>query len=450
MKNKAFEVNFDGIVGPTHNYSGLSYGNIASAKHQFSISNPRDAALQGLEKMKYLADLGIKQAVLPPQIRPHMPTLHSLGYRGSDREVLEAVSKEDPDLLLAVSSAAAMWTANAATVSPSADTADHKVHLTSANLSSKFHRSIEAQTTSKALKAIFRDEKFFVHHDPLPAGAYFADEGAANHTRLCSNYGNPGVELFVYGRRAFQPNTALPKHFPARQTLEASQAIARLHRLDPASTIFTQQHPTAIDAGAFHNDVVAVGNENVLLFHGQAFLNKETLLREIEDKTHALGKFQMIFIEVEDREISLHDAVASYLFNSQLITLPNGKMVLVAPTECLQKEHIKNYIDMLIQSPTNPISNAAYLNLRQSMQNGGGPACLRLRVALNQKEFDAINQAVVLDDALYISLKAWINKHYRDKLDPKDLADPMLLEENYRSLDELTKLLHLGPIYHFQ
>ena len=26
----AYEVNFDGLVGPTHNYAGLSYGNVAS------------------------------------------------------------------------------------------------------------------------------------------------------------------------------------------------------------------------------------------------------------------------------------------------------------------------------------------------------------------------------------------------------------------------------------
>src|SRR3954469_13600147 len=129
----AYEVNFDGLVGPTHNYAGLSYGNVASMKHKLSVSNPRQAALEGLEKMKFLASLGVKQAVLPPHERPHLQTLRRLGFSGSDADVLRTAQQRDPTLLAMVSSASTMWTANAATISPSADSEDHRAHFTPAN-----------------------------------------------------------------------------------------------------------------------------------------------------------------------------------------------------------------------------------------------------------------------------------------------------------------------------
>ncbi len=229
---KAVEVNFDGLVGPTHNYSGLSYGNVASTKSRQAISNPKEAALQGLQKMKFLTDRGIPQAVIPPQMRPHLPTLRQLGFEGNDKRVLNQAFRAAPELVYACSSAACMWTANAATISPSADTADGKLHITPANLSSKFHRSIEAQFTEKLFQTLFSNQKYFTVHPPLPQGSYFADEGAANHNRFCKSYSDSGVELFVWGRYSFKDNPSAPRKFPARQCYEASQAIVRRHRLD--------------------------------------------------------------------------------------------------------------------------------------------------------------------------------------------------------------------------
>ncbi|WP_370298967.1 N-succinylarginine dihydrolase, partial [Pontibacterium sp.] len=126
---KAFEANFDGLVGPTHNYAGLSFGNVASEKHQAEVSNPKQAAKQGLTKMKALNDLGLVQGVLAPQERPDINTLRQLGFGGSDADVLAAAAKQAPRILAACCSASSMWTANAATVSPSADTANGKVHF---------------------------------------------------------------------------------------------------------------------------------------------------------------------------------------------------------------------------------------------------------------------------------------------------------------------------------
>lgn len=444
------EVNFDGIVGLTHNYSGLSYGNVASVKHQKQPSNPKQAALQGLEKMKYLMDLGIKQAVLPPQERPHIPTLHALGFQGSDREVIHSAFEQSPEIFFSCSSASCMWAANAATMSPSSDSTDKLVHFTPANLSSKFHRSIEPEITAAVLKKIFPDPKHFIHHPILPPGTTFTDEGAANHTRFCSKANGPGVQLFVFGKRAFGQTESVSKKFPARQSYEASQTITRLHQINPGQVIFAQQNPQAIDAGVFHNDVISVGHQNVFLFHEDAFVNTDAVITELEQKIASTCNAELIKIKVTAKEVSLSDAVNSYLFNSQIVTLPNNTMQLITPSECLEVPSVKAFLDQLMLRKDHPIKSVHYFNLRESMFNGGGPACLRFRVVLNDKEIAATHPYIFLTPELYIKLQSWINRHYRDYLLPQDLADPSLLEEGRRALDELTTILHLGSLYSFQ
>lgn len=445
------EVNFDSIIGPTHNYSGLSYGNVASVENKNMISNPREAALQGLEKMKFLADLGILQGVFPPHERPHIPTLRALGFGSTSSGILTSAHEQDPELVIATSSAAYMWAANAATVCPSSDSIDNYLHFTPANLSSKFHRSIEHQTTEKILKTIFKNPIYFKHHAALPSGVHFADEGAANHSRFCKAHSNgPGVQLFIYGYHSFKPNTLSPKNFPARQSYEASRAIMRLHRLFPEKTIFMQQHPAAIDAGAFHNDVVAVANDNFFLFHEKAFVDAAFLIEEIHRKVADTCEVDMIFNQVLESQIPLKDAISSYFFNSQIVTSPSGEMAMLAPMECQENARVNKYINEMLASQDNPITQVHYLNLRQSMRNGGGPACLRLRVVMNEKELAAAHPYVFFDDRLHKKLVDWVHKHYRDRLEPKDLADPQLMMESQQALDELTKILHLGSLYSFQ
>ena len=447
--SEAFEVNFDGLVGPTHNYAGLSYGNLASQRSRASVSNPKAAALQGLAKLKRLADLGLKQAVLPPQERPHIPTLQRLGFRGNDAEVLERAQREAPVLLAASCSASSMWVANAATVSPSADAGDGRLHITPANLVSQFHRSIEPSTTAAALRAIFQDASQFVLHPPLPAGWHFSDEGAANHTRLCMGYGSAGIELFVYGRSAFDPAARGPRRFPARQTLEASQAVARLHGLRVEDTFFLQQTPNAIDAGAFHNDVVAVGNQNVLLFHAAAYAGRAAL-DAVRRRFAQVTGGELVLIEASEAQVPLADAIRAYLFNSQLVTLADGSMSLICPSECVEVESTRRYLDQLVAGGTTPIRSYTPVELRQSMNNGGGPACLRLRIVLTGDQLRHLPPGVLLTDRLHAELTAWIERHYRDELTADDLADPRLLDESRTALDRLTRILGIGPMYDFQ
>ncbi|GAB1616192.1 N-succinylarginine dihydrolase [Pseudomonas kermanshahensis] len=445
---KSYEVNFDGLVGPTHNYGGLSYGNVASQSNSQQASNPREAARQGLAKMKALADMGFKQGVLAPQERPDVAALRRLGFTGSDAEVIQRAAKQAMPLLVASCSASSMWVANAATVSPSADTADGRVHFTAANLNCKYHRSIEHPTTSRVLGAMFADDKHFAHHEALPAVAQFGDEGAANHTRFCRSYGEAGVEFFVYGRSAFDSRYPAPQKYPARQTLEASQAVVRLHGLRDDGVVYAQQNPAVIDQGVFHNDVISVGNGEVLFYHEDAFLETEAVLGQLQAKlAHKGGNFQAI--RVPRAAVAVDDAVRSYLFNSQLLSRDDGSMLLVVPEECRSNERVWAYLEQLTQQG-GPVKEVKVFDLKQSMQNGGGPACLRLRVALKESELAAVNPGVIMTAPLYDTLLQWVDKHYRDRLGEAELADPQLLVECRTALDELTQILKLGSVYPFQ
>ena len=450
---KTHEVNFDGLVGPTHNFAGLSLGNVASMTHGGTASNPRAAALQGLAKMKFLADLGLKQAVLPPHERPSLETLRAMGFAGSDAAVLTAVARHAPQLLAACSSASNMWVANAATVAPSADTADGRVHFTPANLVSKFHRSIEPPQTARTLRAIFHDEARFVVHAPVPGGQGLGDEGAANHTRFAPTHGHYGLHFFVHGHRALgAPQVkARPKKFPSRQALEAGEAVARRHELGGDNTVHAQQNPAAIDAGVFHNDVISVGNENVLFYHEQAFVATAAVVGDLRRRYAQLNPGdEFVGIRVPSCAVPLKDAVKSYLFNSQLVTIAPGEMALIAPSDCAETPRVRDFVRELIDRGTTPVQQVHYFDLKQSMRNGGGPACLRLRVVLNDAEIAALPPGLFLSDRSYQKLTAWVKKHYREKLTSADLADPALLEENRRALEELTRLLGLGRIYPFQ
>jgi succinylarginine dihydrolase len=439
------EVNFDGIVGPTHNYAGLSFGNVASAKNEGLVANPREGVLQGLQKAQHLRSLGMTQGVLPPHDRPHLATLRSLGFTGSDSKMLTDAWTSSPALVRNLMSSATMWTANAGTISPSPDTKNGKTHFTPANLAAMYHRSIEHETTGRVLQVMFPEGDHFQHHPALPGGTHMGDEGAANHNRFCSDYGDEGAALYVYGRSAFDGAKDLT--FPGRQTLEASEAIARQHGLREGRAVFVRQNPAAINAGAFHNDVVAVSNKNVFFYHEEAFEDPADMQKQMRA---AAPEIDFEFVEVPSAKVPLADAVKSYLFNSQLISPPGSdKMRLILPVEVSETASTKAYIEELLAS-NGPVGAADFLDVRQSMRNGGGPACLRLRVAVSDDQLAAMGSNSILDDALITTLQDWAGRHYRDRISGEDLGDPQLMEECFAALDELSQILKLGSVYDFQ
>ena len=433
------------MVGPTHHYAGLSQGNIASSNNAFLIANPRLAALQGIDKMRYLHRLGLKQGVLPPHKRPNLELLSALGFSGTPRQQIQKVAKQAPHLLSICYSAASMWSANTATVSPSIDAQDGKVHFTAANLISNLHRAQEAKFSKYILEHIFNHPQYFDHHSIIPESIITGDEGAANHCRLARQHGCPGVNLFVFGQYGLRASPTRPQKYHARQLFDASQAITRQHNLDQNKVVFACQNPLAIDAGVFHNDVIAVANESVLLLHEQAFVNQPQILHEL----HRKADFDITILEIQSKDISLEIAIATYLFNSQLITLNDGSMILLSPIDCRENPHTLAMIGQLIADPTNPISDVHYNDLRQSMLNGGGPACLRLRVPLTANELAMMHQGVLVNDILLDQMTDWVNQYYRDSLHVDDLEDPDLIDESFAALDKLTKIIALGNIYPF-
>jgi succinylarginine dihydrolase len=411
------EINFDGIVGPSHNYAGLSFGNVASMKHAGAVSEPRAAALQGIDKMRANLALGLSQGIFLPHPRPDRAWLAELG-----------TTIEDADGALAANalSASAMWAANAATVSPVPDTADGRTHLTIANLKTMPHRSHEWPATLAQLQVAFGNDAFAVHAPVPPA---FGDEGAANHMRLAPSHGEPGVEVFVYGVSGGA--------FPARQHIEASKAIARRHGLDQGRLVFAQQSEEAIAAGAFHNDVVAVANEHVLFAHEQAFADKAALVAALEAK---IPGFE--YVEVPASEVPLADSVGSYLFNGQLVTLPSGEMILILPTEARDTPSVWRWLETHVAG-NGPIRRIELVDVRQSMANGGGPACLRLRVVADPRTVD---RRFMADDARLDVISDVVRRHWPAQIHHEELQQPALIADIEQARSALLNALDLAQL----
>lgn len=412
------EINLDGIIGPSHNYAGLSLGNIASSSNAGAVSQPRAAALQGVEKMRANLRLGLEQGFFMPLDRPNKTWLAGLS---TDMESAE------PHIRSAAFSASAMWAANAATVSPAPDTADGRCHLSAANLLTMAHRSHEWHGTLAQLKLAFADQQHFAVHPPVPPP--FGDEGAANFMRLCPSHAEAGIEIFVYGK-AGGP-------FPARQHIESSKAIARAHRLDPARTLFVQQSEVAIAAGAFHNDVVAVANERVLFTHEQAF--------EFPDQTYAEIKRLMPDAEiviVPAARVSLADAIQSYLFNAQLVTLPDGGMALILPSEAQANERVWGWLSEMVKG-NGPIRELVPVDVRQSMANGGGPACLRLRVVADPATVD---QRFMADEPKLDAIAGVITAHWPESIAPGHLGDASLIAQVQKARSALLDTCGLSEL----
>lgn len=411
------EINFDGIIGPSHNYAGLSFGNVASMSHAGEVSQPRAAALQGIEKMRANLALGLSQGIFLPHPRPDRRWL---------AELAEDIERAEKPLAAAAMSASAMWAANAATVSPAPDTADGKCHLTVANLRTMPHRSHEWPATLAQLRIAFGSGDFTVH-DPVPPA--FGDEGAANHMRLAPLHGERGVEIFVYGVSGGA--------FPARQHVQASKAIARKHGLDHGRTIFAAQSEEAIAAGAFHNDVVAVANERVLFAHEKAFADKDALVAQC---AALVPGFE--YVEVPDAEVPLADAVQSYLFNAQLVTPPDGQPTLVVPSEARETPSVWRWIEKHVAG-NGPIRRVEVVDVRESMANGGGPACLRLRVVADPATVDP---RFLVDEGKLDRIAELVARSWPEQIHTDELQNPQLIAEVEAARAALLEHLDLAQL----
>lgn len=435
-----FELQLDGLLAPTHHFGSLSFGNRASMRNRGVASHPRAAAHQALDKMAMVMRLGIPQAVLPPLFRPDIQFLQGCGFSGSPENIIQQCAEQDPYLLSLAGSCAFTWTANCATVIPSTDSEDQRCHFIPANLFTTPHRSLEGQARAQMLRSIFSNEKYFCVHDPLPMSEAVADEGAANHHR-CVGDNNEVCHVFVHSKANGMPLALRAQKFPARQSKEAQFGVARLGQLRSGLSLFATQHPKAIDSGAFHNDVVFAGCGSHLLLHGTTLIDQQAFIAALEHRIPGIH----IHV-VSKRHLTLDEAVSSYLFNGQFLQCANTR-VLLLPKQC-QEKRPHRVVDQLLSSEF--VHRVEFLDLSESMIGGGGPACLRLRIPLNEDELAAIPQGIVLTEDKLASLKTWVDTHFRTSLSLDELADPQLFHETQAALDALTQLLQIGSIYPFQ
>ena len=430
------EINIDGMIGPTHHYGGLGVGNIASHSHRNEVSNPRQAALEGLAKAKLVSDLGIPQFLWLPPRRPKLELLKALGFNGSPQEQILSAYELAPRVLSAAFSSAFMWAANSATVTPAVDASDGCYHFTPANLISSLHRASEANERRLDFANTFSVVNWHRVHDPLPGIMALRDEGAANHMRLSNPTGEIGFNIFVYGEDdSLGSNGLVGSKFMARQTRLASESIARQHRLNPATTFFLRQHPEAIAAGVFHNDVIATSHEGVLVHHELAFVDAEEELERLERAFFDRVGKALVRIVVSSDSLNLTDAVQSYLFNSQLLTPSRSsrsdsqpRMVFVCPKQCETIESANRVLRSIVADPKNPIDDVQFVSVGQSMSGGGGPACLRLRVPADQRTLEQLPYSGRMTESFYEALRQVVETYYPESVSLASFCDERFVE----------------------
>lgn len=442
VDDKITEVIFIGMPGPTHHYGGLSGDNVASSANRGSVSNPRLAAQQALALARRLRGLGLTVGLFPPQLRPHLPLLAERFpiQEPTPERLINLAASEAPALLEAACSSSAMWSANAATVTAAPENTDQGLHLTPANLFTNQHRRIEASDTHALLSAIFANVPGATVHAPLVD--LLRDEGAANHMRLTPSHGERGLNVFVYGTDGSEDDPAT-----ARQTLTACEVIAMQHGVPAACSLFIRQNPDVIRKGVFHNDVIAVANESVLLAHEEAFAGGQADIAQMQKSYFALTGVEFTPIIIRKGDLSVEEAVQCYFFNSQLVTKPSGAMAVIAPLEVseLFGGKAEKLLARIAADPANPIDEIITLDLRQSMRNGGGPACLRLRVPMSPLQVEALRAQVnvLVDDELLEKTGAIIERFYPESLTAGELADPAHYHHCRAMRAELLALMRL-------
>jgi len=444
------EISLEGLPGPSHSFGGLAYGDFAAMASAGKTSRPRLAAQQCLRKIRRLVQAGVPVMIMPPHERPAVWFLRRIGYRGSDSAIIEAVGHSAPWLLPVIYSSAGMWCANSATAVPAVDASDGRCHVIVANLAANLHRSLEPEFVERILGRALPERAGFAVHPGLPCHTTFWDEGAANHVRLSS--GGAGIHLFAHGRKARHD---IWKHATeggsiiGRQTDEASYAVARLGQLPLERTVFFQQNQRVIDGGVFHNDVICMSVGTALIVHEWAFDDWHNVRGELLRRADEAHVGDVRIVEIPASDVSVEECVKTYLFNSQLVTLPAGGVLMLCPVACQESAATRAAIDRMQHELRDLRIVSEFVDLEESLANGGGPACLRLRIAVNDAQLSELRPALV-DASLLDELETAIGVAYREMLTLRDLEDPGFGEECKVTLERISRLLGYDNVYSFQ
>jgi succinylarginine dihydrolase len=180
---------------------------------------------------------------------------------------------------------------------------------------------------------------------------------------------------------------------------------------------------------------VAVANEQLLFTHEQAFADKDAFYADLRAALPCVD-----IIEVPASAVSLSDAIKSYLFNAQLVTLPDGGMALILPTEARDTPSVWTWLEQMIAS-NGPIRQLVPVDVRQSMANGGGPACLRLRVVADPADIDP---RFLVDEAELDGIATIVSQYWPESIAPQDLSDTRLIARIEQSWLTLVDHLQLS------
>ena len=366
------QVFIDCMPGPTNHFGGHAFGNMASMTAKGQHSNPKKAALEWIEKINKLKKIGAYQLILPPHRRP-------LAHYLKHPQLNEL-------------SSGFIWMANAGHFIPNSDTSKRYHQFIPANMNATYHRKYEHMFNTYWIKQILKNIPHQLH-GPLSSD----DEGAANTVRLWNK--DIGIHVAVYGHK----NT----HFPSRQN---EDSIKELQEKTNILTLFKlQQKSIAIDHGVFHNDVICFGFKNTLFCHEHAFENQNEKLNNLKKIFHQKTNENLTIIEIKESELTLDECISTYLFNSQVIIQKNN-IILLCPSTVKRNNKSLSITNQWQQKGY--FSDVQYIDIKSSLMNGGGPACLRLCMYLNGNEIKKIPKQFWASENKIKELTKFINTEY--------------------------------------
>jgi succinylarginine dihydrolase len=259
--------------------------------------------------------------------------------------------------------------------------------------------------------------------DALPSSQPLRDEGAANHMRLCGsgNNRNRAVHVFVH-EPASESDSLSPLRYVSRQSVVASHHVSRKLTLAEEKCVFIEQSQRAINAGVFHNDVIATSHGNLLLCHELAFTNTPQSIERMSEKYRQVVGEELICEIVTESMLPIEESVRSYLFNSQILSKSDGSFHLLCPSECGESERVRTVIEGWLASESNPISSVETIGVQESMSNGGGPACLRLRLDVDEEQVSQLEPRWRFTPERHSEIARWIDNYYPARLCIDDLA----------------------------
>jgi succinylarginine dihydrolase len=114
----------------------------------------------------------------------------------------------------------------------------------------------------------------------------------------------------------------------------------------------------------------------------------------------------------------------------------------VVPSEAWDSASVRHWLDATLAG-NGPIRRVIPVDVRQSMANGGGPACLRLRVVADPATIDP---RFLVDDAKLDWVADVVRRHWPEQIHHDDLQSAALIGDVEGARAALLEALDLGQL----